>query len=198
MTARNLPPASLVSDATLAGAGAFCRPATSAPVTSISAERLRELLEYSPDTGEFRWKVKSKTRWVRPGAIAGCVDHHGYRRIVVAGHRYAAHRLAWFYVHGRWPSEQIDHINGDGTDNRICNLREASHAENQQYKGATKRSSTGLKGAYRRSKGRCGFSAAISVNGKVIRLGDFLTAEEAHAAYTEAARKYHGEFARLA
>jgi hypothetical protein len=88
-------------------------------MTELTAERLRELLNYDPDTGVFTWRVRP-VHSHRVGDIAGSVrTTRGYRLIGVAGRVYKAHRLAWLYMMGEWPKDQIDHINRDPSDNRF-------------------------------------------------------------------------------
>jgi hypothetical protein len=91
----------------------------------LAAERLRERLRYDGGTGVFTRRVGSGH--ARAGEIAGSVHSTGYVRIGIDGGKYTAHRLAWLYVHGVWPSDQIDHINRNRSDNRIANLRERRH-----------------------------------------------------------------------
>jgi hypothetical protein len=158
----------------------------------ISAERLRELLAYDPETGVFTWRVGNR-RNVVPGQRAGCPDTGGYLLIRVAGRLVAAHRLAWLYVHGEWPSEQVDHINSVKTDNRICNLRLATRAQNMRNMGLRRSNTSGFKGAWKHGKR---WKSVIMVDRRRIHLGCFDTPEEAHAAYCDAAEKYHGVFAR--
>ena len=91
---------------------------------------VRQLLDYDPDTGIFRWKVN--TRQIKPGQIAGTVKKNKRQSYILIGigrRHYYAHRLAWFLVTGTWPSE-VDHKNRVGTDNRWCNLREVTRAQN--------------------------------------------------------------------
>lgn len=155
---------------------------------SLTLAQLRELLHYAPETGVFTW---SKPRsGVRHGAQAGMVDR-GYRFIRLLGRVYYAHRLAWLYVYGEWPRGQIDHIDGNPSDNRICNLRDATHSQNNMNKRVKRDNQTGLKGV---KKYRKRFQARI--NGDY--LGTFDTAEDAHAAYIAAAKVRFGEFARAA
>ena len=90
--------------------------------TVLTAERLRELLNYDPLTGVFSWRVNGRGR-SGVGTVAGGSNH---KRIAIDKKEYFVHRLAWLYVHGCWPTEDIDHINGDPSDNRIANLREAN------------------------------------------------------------------------
>jgi hypothetical protein len=141
----------------------------------ITQERLKELLEYSPETGEFFWKV-NHSRKARAGRRAGTNNRNIYIHIVLDGHNYLAHRLAWFYVHGEWP-HLIDHINEIKSDNRLCNLREVPKAVNQ-YNMAKSR------GYYRLPTGR--WAAYIHKDQKKHHIGVFDTEEEAHNAYLRA------------
>lgn len=150
----------------------------------LTAERLRELLRYDPGTGIFRWRVSTNRRIV-VGQIAGTISH-GRVQIKVAGNLQRAHRLAWLYVHGEWPADLIDHKNGDATDNRIANLRQADKSINaQNQRRANSRNKTGLLGVSPARWG--GFRARIDHD----YLGVFPTAEEAHQAYLKAKRERH-------
>lgn len=93
--------------------------------TILSAESLREVLDYCPDSGEFTWKVY-RGRCAKVGSKAGTLKPTGYVAIILFGKWYGAHRLAWLHVHGAWPNGDIDHINGCPSDNRIANLRDVS------------------------------------------------------------------------
>jgi HNH endonuclease len=164
----------------------------------LTADRLRQLLSYDPETGIFRWRVQPNSR-VPVGAVAGCVESSGYRRIRIDGRLYLAHRLAWLYVHGECPAGEIDHINGVKDDNRIVNLRPATDAQNRWNIDRHKNNKSGFKGVARDSRRLARpWKAGITVNGRRIRLGQFRTAEEASAAYEAAAREHHGPFAREA
>jgi hypothetical protein len=158
----------------------------------LTAEELRERLDYDPETGVFTWRMSNNFSY-KIGDVAGSRSDKGYVRVVVLGHVYRAHRLAWLHVNGVWPQNQIDHINGIRDDNRIENLREATNAENQR--NSKKRANTGctLKGVYN-DNGR--FYARIWVQKKSVYLGCYDTEEEAHAAYKAAAEKEFGAFAR--
>ena len=149
----------------------------------------KELLSYDPQTGVFRWIVG------RPGtrcdAVAGSRKVSGYLSIGFRGKEYLAHRLAWWFATGAWPLGQIDHINGDRSDNRICNLRDVSPQVNlQNRRHAQKNTKSGLLGATWHSRNKA-FEAVIRVDGKRRFLGLFKTAEEAHTAYIEAKRQLH-------
>lgn len=160
----------------------------------LDLDRLRSLLGYEPLTGKFTW-LKTTNRRVRAGDEAGCIDQDGYRVIGVDGRQYAAHRLAWLYVHGTWPKDQTDHIDGDKLNNAIANLREATHSENQANRGRQKNNSSGFKGVSW-SQFRKKWAAAICVKGCTLSLGFFSCPAEAHRAYVEASRRLHGEFGR--
>lgn len=160
----------------------------------ITAARLRELVHYSPDTGVLTWIVSYGR--ARSGAAAGCRDPSGYWRVQIDGHIYLGHRLAWLYMTGEWPPHNIDHINGDPSDNRLVNLRPATQAENCRNTRLRSNNTSGFKGVYF-AKYSQRWAAAIRVDGHLRYLGSFETAEEAHAAYCGAATQFHGEFARL-
>lgn len=155
----------------------------------ISAERLRELLHYEPSTGVFTRLMTSGGR--KAGTVAqGNLSDQGYWMISVCSKQYRAHRLAWLYVHGVWP-EQIDHINGVKSDNRIANLRCVSRSVNlQNQRRAQSSNRTGLLGVSLR-QGENKWQAQIMVNGKRYTLGRFTTPELAYAAYLKAKRELH-------
>ena len=151
--------------------------------------QVRKALSYDPETGLFVWKIKpAKNR--ESGGIAGGISSNGYWRISVYGVRRTAHRIAWLYVHGEWPKQDIDHINGVRTDNRIDNLRVVSRSINLQNQRTAKshNKSTGILGAYPAGNR---FTSRIQVFGQDIYLGCFETAQQAHMAYIKAKRKYH-------
>jgi hypothetical protein len=157
----------------------------------LTQARLMELLYYNPDTGNFRWKVPPSSR-IRQTDIAGTIDNKGYRRIGIKGDKpgkyYRAHRLAWLYMTGVWPEDQIDHINGDKDDNRWDNLRSASNAENMRNRPA--------KGyTFSPRHKTTPWCAQITHNGKNQYLGRYKTKREAEAAYRAAANELWGEFA---
>ena len=160
----------------------------------LSAERLREVLDYDRDTGIFRWRVSPQGR-VAAGSRAGSFDRYGYRHITICKTMYLEHRLVWLYLYGSWPYGGIDHVNLDKADNRINNLRVATRSQNHANRRAYKSGRSGFKGAsYHKRVGR--WQAQIQKDKKLHCLGYFGTAEEAHAAYCEAAERLHGEFAR--
>lgn len=153
----------------------------------LTADRLRELLDYAPETGSFTWRNTS--RRAVAGAAAGSDNGEGYTQISVDGRRYAAHRLAWLYVHGEWPASELDHIDGQRSHNAIANLRLADRfLNNRNVHRARQNSKTGLLGVS--PKGRR-FVAQIRANGVNHYLGRFDTAEQAHEAYMAAKQVHH-------
>ena len=108
------------------------------PRLDLTAEKLHSILHYDPATGQFTWKWRINGR-MRPdprclGKIAGTKNKSGYVAIGIDGKLYRAGRLAWLYFYGSWPTNTIDHINHDRTDNRICNLRDITNAENVRHR----------------------------------------------------------------
>lgn len=155
----------------------------------IAHSRLLAILSYDPLSGQFTWRV-TLGRTSPAGALAGCISSKGYVLIETGGHCYVASRLAWFYVHGIWPSDLVDHIDGDRQNNRIANLREADAKTNAENRSCLSTNKVGLLGVSQdKSSGR--FNSIIHSGGVQTRLGQFDTAEEAHAAYLEAKRFLH-------
>lgn len=150
----------------------------------ITQERLKELLDYDSSTGIFVWR-KSR-QCVSVGSIAGTI-YNSYNRIVVDGKSYRAHRLAWLWVHGESPVNEIDHINGVCSDNRIDNLRLATRKQNNENNKLRTDNSSGYRGVHF-LKGRDKWQARISHHNRRISLGVFDTAEEAAIA-AKAARE---------
>lgn len=157
-------------------------------MTALTVSRLRELLNYSPESGQFTW-ISTRGR-AAAGSVAGAIHKYGYRVIQIDGKGYGAHRLAWLFIYGGFP-EVIDHINGDRSDNRIENLRNVDHQVNaENRKGARFGKKIPLMGVKKQTMGNS-FWASIKVNGEVVALGGFPTAELAHEAYMAAKAKYH-------
>lgn len=160
------------------------------PDVALSADELRRRLHYDPITGIFTRKVAAGGR-APVGAVAGSVNDQGYVVIFIDYKHYYAHRLAWLYMTGAWPTEQIDHKTGLRSDNRWDNLRAASPSSNQQNQRRAQRGTrSGLLGASwceREQK----FTAQIKVRGVRHSLGQYNTAEEAHSAYVAAKRCLH-------
>jgi hypothetical protein len=159
---------------------------------ALTAKRLRQLLIYDADTGIMRWKPRSG---VKAGSIAGSKTAGGYVRICVDGRGYRRSRLAWLYTRGRWPRNLVDHIDGRPGNDRLSNLRGATHSQN----AANARQRPGLSGirgvrARRRKGGPTVYEARIKVNGKLRQLGTYPTITEAYLVRGAAERKHHGVF----
>lgn len=150
-------------------------------------EKLRGLLSYDPETGEFRWLASRRNG---KGLIPGSINGDGYLQIQTGDETYKAHRLAWLYVHGVWPAKQLDHINGIRTDNRIANLREATNAENGQNRAIARNNRSGHKGvtADKRS-GK--WKAYIKINKRMKHIGYFHNLDDAVAARVKAKAELH-------
>lgn len=154
----------------------------------LTAEYLRSVLRYDPDTGIFTWKVRTSPR-VKVGDTTGSLDGNGYLQIRLQSRKHLAHRLAWLYVHGVWPKDQIDHINRIRTDNRIANLREVTNKQNLQNAGKRSNNTSGHSGVrwYRQSSK---WVVVITHNYKRTHLGYFENLEDAVAARKAAEKLY--------
>ena len=156
--------------------------------STLTAERLREVLDYDPMTGAFVWRVRTSSR-AGQGDVAGFGDGKGYLAIRIDGVQVFAHRLAWFWTYGAWPFGEIDHIDGDRSNNRISNLRDATRSvNNQNQKRAQNRSKSGVLGVFRDKKK---WNAKIAVDGSTYNLGNYPTKGDAYAAYLGAKRLLH-------
>ena len=162
-------------------------PASKQPRADLTAEEVRAVLQYDPETGHF---TKNGTR-------VGFVTEPGYVALTFGrGRKYLAHRLAWLFIHGEWPALQVDHVNGDRADNRLSNLRLATRHENEQNRGRTSANTSGFKGVFW-DKSRGKWLAAIGTGGRLKNLGRFATPQEAYSVYCAAAARLHGSFARV-
>lgn len=178
---------------------------------NLTQEILKDILEYNPENGELRWKVRSEKyfptsqssrcwngAWVGKLAL-NALDKKGYRVGSIFNKDYKSHRIIWFMIYGYLP-DQIDHINGIKSDNRLSNLREVSNHENHRNMGVQKNTKTGVTGVQwlKREKS---YMARICVNNKEIRLGYFKDFADAVKARKIAEREYgfhpnHGDRVR--
>lgn len=157
---------------------------------NLTQARLKELLDYDPETGVFTWRVSPNVK-ISPGSRAGTVQHRcGYRYIGIYRRQYQEHRLAVLYTAGSWPELQVDHINGDPGDNRITNLRQCTPGENQQNRRLKSKAASGFVGVSLRSTtGK--WQAAICAQGRQVYLGVFQDKSDAIAAYVLAKAQLH-------
>ena len=142
----------------------------------ITQLELKEILDYNPETGVFTWKI-NKAYHIKIGSIAGSLKPTGYIQITINKKQYLAHRLAWLYVYGEWPKNQIDHVHGTEKGNSINNLRKVTHKQNQQNKKCH-RAGKLLGCSYVKSTKK--WKSYIRFNGKQRHLGYFETELEAH------------------
>lgn len=161
--------------------------------SALTVERLKVLLEYAPELGVFFWR-RSLGNGVMSGDIAGQRNEHGRVYIGVDGRRYPASHLAWLSVYGVWPSMEIDHINGDPSDDRIANLRDVSHQINLQNRTRSNLRKTGRSSAFLGvswKKDKSKWVANISTARRTKHLGYFDSEQSAHEAYVNAKRAQH-------
>lgn len=157
----------------------------------ITQEELKKILHYDPETGVFT-RLKSG-HGVCAGAVAGYVSRtsngKSYIKISVKNKQYHAHRLAWMYVTGKFPLDEIDHINGQGTDNRFINMRAISSAENGKNMRRSSTNTSGVCGVSWFERDKC-WRAQIRINRRTKHLGYFDTIIHAADARKNAEAKY--------
>ena len=153
----------------------------------ITKEFLLEIFNYDSKNGGLYWKNPSSFR-VKKGDRAGCIDDLGYRRITIKPYRYREHQLIWLIEHGFLPKLQIDHIDGNKSNNHINNLREVSNKQNSENRNFNKNNKLRVKGVYLFRNKYC---ACIQNNYKRYHLGVYKTLEDAQAAYINASKKMH-------
>jgi hypothetical protein len=133
----------------------------------LTQKRLKEVLKYYPGSGIFRWRTRERRK---KNIIAGCKNSSGYIMIQIDGERHLAHRLAFLYVHGYLPENQIDHIDRDPGNNKINNLREVSRQCNTRNTGNPITNTYGVKGVYWNKRDN-NWYAQVKINGKAKYLG---------------------------
>ena len=175
-------------------------PRNTKPRNDLTADFVRTVLTYAPEAGVFRWRWRSDVgdQWNRryAGKIAGSDHGGGYIGIGINGTIYLAHRLAWLYMTGEWPTTKLDHRFSVPDDNRRSELRKATDEQNAWNSKLSRRNTSGYKGVtWRRDVGR--WVASIHSEGRLNHLGYFDDPEIAHRAYKEAAVRLRGPFARV-
>lgn len=160
---------------------------------TISHKRLKQIVKYNKATGLF-YRLECFQRPDVIGIASGWHNGNGYLRIAIDGKRYYAHRLAWFYVTGKWPKHEIDHINGKRNDNRWVNIRSATRLMNaQNIKRANSHSRTKVRGVSW-SKDKKRFVARIKFPDRYAFLGYFKDIDSARDAYIYAKRAHHSGY----
>lgn len=155
----------------------------------VTIAKIRNTLRYNPKTGVFIRRVSSRANKANAGDIAGGKNNQGYIQIRVGGLLMKAHRLAWVLFFGEWPNKDIDHIDGNRSNNKISNLRLSSRAMNgQNRKRPNKNNSSAFLGARKHGSK---WQAKIFANGRDVHLGTFDTPRAAHVAYVKAKRSLH-------
>lgn len=159
---------------------------------TLTLQKARYFLDYNPETGNLIWKVNR--RKVKTGTLAGSVScskgtRSWYRRVIVEGRIYLAHRLVWFIHYGYWPHYEIDHIDHNGLNNSITNLREATRSQNARNARLKINNTSGTNGVWW-SRIQKKWKAHICVSGKEISLGSFHSQADACAARLNANAEY--------
>lgn len=160
----------------------------------MTVEQMRDLVSYDRATGKLIWKVRLPYSRAQAGSVVGTVSMHGYREFRAYNKMYKAHRVAWALENGVWPENDIDHINGDRTDNRIENLRPATRQQNTRNRKISARNKSGFKGVSWNAHSKK-WMAFFSLDGKRKFLGRFDVPEDAHAVYRDAVNAHYGDFA---
>ena len=158
-------------------------------IANLTAQRVREVLNYDPETGVITWAAGKGSR-ARAGSSAGWEDAR-YHYVSIDGNNCRRNRIAWVWMTGKWPVGQVDHRNGNGKDDRWCNLRDVSHAVNQQNQRIPSSNNTSgyLGVTWDKAKGK--WLAQIKVRNRNVGLGRFSNAEQASFAYLDAKRRLH-------
>lgn len=178
---------------------------------TASIDLLQKLFDYDRETGEFVWKKRDASMFIdskisaetkakrfntRYAGESATTNHsNGYKNVSVMEQKFIrAHRVAWAICYGAWPTDDVDHINGDRKDNRIVNLRLSTRSENLRNRKKFPRNKSGYVGVSF-CKQRENWNARIGINGRYINLGYFNTKEEAAEARAEAEKKHWGDYA---
>jgi hypothetical protein len=157
----------------------------------LPIEQLQRLFRYDPDTGHLHWVAIGKGRIKKKPA--GTIVKAGYIGVMIDGKRHYVHRIAWALHHGKHPDDQLDHINGIKTDNRICNLREATNTQNGKNIKLKSNNKTGHPGVHFKANA---WAVSIKVNHRQIYLGRYKEKQQAIDARSNAEKLYYGEWTR--
>ncbi len=158
---------------------------------STTIDEVRAAVSFDADTGQWARLVRTAPNAI-PGPFVPCQNGDGYHTFMINGRTHSAHRIAWLLCYGKWPEGQIDHINGDKSDNRIANLRDVpqrTNGENRRTPLANNK--VGFLGVSVNKSNPGRYLAQIQIAGKNVHIGYFKTPEEAHEAYIETKRRRH-------
>lgn len=158
---------------------------------SLTADSLREMLCYDSETGIFTWRETRHWRALKGTVAGGCSHQRGYRAIRINYRSYLAHRLAWLYVYGEWPSKEVDHINGDTADNSIKNLRQCTRQQNCWNGTVRDQNGVGERHIYRRGNS---FRVKFLKNKKYLYNRQFKTLERAIAERNAVSKQLFGDY----
>jgi hypothetical protein len=168
------------------------------PMMQLTHDDVRRALDYDPETGVLTWRTRADRdhSWNMrfSGEVAGNITNKGYRMLQMSAGPFLAHRLIWLWMTSEMPSGQIDHINGDRSDNRWCNLRLATNSQNQMNRALSSKNVSGVKGVTWNKKQKT-WVAHLTVNEKQMHLGQSRSLEIAVKLRRDAEAKYHGEYA---
>lgn len=160
---------------------------------NLSHKHVKECFHYEPSSGKLTWKI-SKARCVKIGQEAGWMRSDGYRQVEVDGTKFLVHRLIYFFIEGKFPPKEIDHIDGNKSNNRWNNIRACSRSENMSNAGPRRNNKLGIRGVYYDPKRRR-YITRIRKGCTKKYIGSFKTKEEAARAYQEEQSKIFGEYA---
>lgn len=153
----------------------------------ITQSDIKSVAHYDEQTGIFTRLTSAGGFHI--GTSMGRTDTYGYRQLNIQSRSYLAHRAAWLYVYGEWPTDEIDHIDGNRSNNAISNLRIVKRQGNNQ--NIRKSRVTNIVGVLGVSRSGKKFTARINADGSQVHLGTFNTPEEAYESYLQAKRKFH-------
>tara|TARA_R110000868_G_scaffold212233_1_gene462209 strand:- start:7 stop:516 length:510 start_codon:yes stop_codon:yes gene_type:complete len=157
----------------------------------LTQEKLKTLLSYDPDTGILTWRKKF-CRSIKVGSQVGTPTSEGYVAFQIGGKKFYAHRAIWFFVHGVWPPEEIDHINHVRNDNRLCNLRLANRLENSHNTQKHEKNFSGHKGVVWHIRNKK-WQVQMRFKGKAYYVGQFINLEEAIQARFQTETKLYAD-----
>lgn len=157
-------------------------------MSELTQARLKEVLKYNKRTGAFTWRV-ALARRIKKGAKAGRIAGGGHRQIQISGERYQAHWLAWFYVTGKWPPDEVDHEDRNRDNNAWTNLRLATRKQNMENKDVYRNSTSGVRGVHWHNRSAKWY-AQIGHNKRSIFLGSYPDFDSAVTARKAAEKLY--------